>query len=293
MSIHIIAALARAASWLPLETNRGLGAFLGHLAWLFNSRSRVITEINLQLCFPDLPDNERMTLARQSLIETGKQITESAWIFHRPIEQTLSKIRPGQGQELIAQATALGKGLIMISPHMGNWELNNLTQSQRAALTFFYRSPRNKSLGELILKWRARLGGEPVSLDASGIRKAMKTLKQGGTLGILPDQEPDRVNGVFAPFFNESALTMTLLAKLARKNEAHLLFCVVERLPGAEGWAMHYLSADERMASTDLIEAATALNEGVERCIAICPAQYLWDYKRFYRRPDGSRRKYR
>jgi len=293
MTIQIIGALAKAISWLPLSINRALGAWIGQVAWSLNSRARRITEINLQLCFPDLSEEERLTLARKSVLETGRQLTESAWIFHRPIEQTLARIHPGQGQDLMTEARASAKGLIMISPHMGNWELPTLPLSQGAPFTYFYRNPRKSGMGGLLLKWRSHLGGQPATLEAAGIRRGMKVLKQGGTLGILPDQEPDRNNGVYAPMFGEPALTMTLLAKLAHKNNAHLLFCVAERLPGADGWAMHYLPADDRMASTDLVEATAALNEGVERCIALCPAQYLWDYKRFSTQEDGTRRSYR
>ncbi len=270
-----------------------LGALLGRLAWLLDTDARKVTEINLQLCFPDMPDQERRILARQSLVETGKQLTESAWIFHRPIEQMLARIQPGIGQDLHAEVRASAKGLIMISPHIGNWELCTLPLSQAAPFTYFYRSPRKQGMGQRLVQWRTHLGGQPATLDAAGIRKAMTLLKQGGTLGILPDQEPDADNGQFAPFFGEPALTMTLLSKLARKHDTQLLFCVAERLPHGKGWKMHYLPADPQIASTNLAEATAALNRGVEQCIALCPAQYLWDYKRFNTQVDGARRQYR
>lgn len=293
MSTRYIGTLARLASLLPLRINQALGASLGWVAWLSRASPRKITQINLQICFPNMPADERERLARRSLIETGKQIMECAWLWHRPRDQILTLIRTVEGQSMMDQARASDKGLIMVTPHMGNWELCPLPLSLNHRFTYFYRSPRKKSLEAHLIRWRANLGGEPATLDVSGIRQGMKILKQGGTLGILPDQEPDMNNGVFAPFFNEPALTMTLLTKLASKTGATVLFCVARRRAGGAGWDLHYLPADELIANSDPVVAATALNRTVERCIGLCTEQYLWDYKRFKTLEDGSLRNYR
>jgi len=181
----------------------------------------------------------------------------------------------------------------MISPHLGNWELCILLLSKQHPFTYFYRNPRQVGMGDLLIKWRSHLGGKPASLDAAGIRQGLKVLKKGEILGFLPDQEPDRDNGIFAPFFNEPALTMTLLSKVASKNDYPILFCAAERLPAAKGWRLHILPADKHIASKDVLEATTALNHGIEDCIGIMPEQYLWDYKRFQTKPDGTLRTYR
>ncbi|MFK7854160.1 MAG: lysophospholipid acyltransferase family protein [Granulosicoccus sp.] len=293
MSVHLINSLARILSWLPLNANRAIGGFLGKLAWTSNSSLRTITEINLGICFPDMPVSQRQLLAKNSLIETGKQLTECAWIWHRPTQQTSLKIKETVGLDLLTAAQASNKGVIVVSPHIGNWELCSLPLSATEKFTYFYRSPRTQGMDKLLIKWRAHLGGHPASLDATGIRDALKLLKKGGTLGILPDQEPDLNSGQFAPFFNQSALTMTLLPRLAQRSGAHVLLCIAERLPGAEGWRFHILPANPAISGADLSEATIAMNKDVERCIEICPAQYLWDYKRFSTCEDGSRRNYK
>ena len=292
MSVNVISTISKALSWLPLRTNQFLGAMIGQLSWLSHSSQRRITETNLRICYPGMPEDEIGLLARSSLVETGKQLTESAWIWHRPINQTLNKHIDVRGQSLLDDAIKAGKGVVMISPHLGNWELCILLLSQRHPFTYFYRSPRREGMGELLVKWRAHLGGKPASLDAAGIRQGLRVLKQGEILGFLPDQEPDQDNGVFAPFFNEPALTMTLLSKIAGKNDYPILFCAAERLPSAEGWRLHILPGDKEIASSNLQEATTALNKGVEDCIGLCPEQYLWDYKRFNTLTDGTRRSY-
>lgn len=279
-------------SWLPLRMNQMVGATIGLMVWMLKGKLRRITEINLKLCYPDHSDAQRRRLCRLSLIETGKQLTECAWIWHRPLPQIERKIIDIPGQELIDEAQQSGKGSLFVSPHLGNWELCSLPLSRNGAFTYFYRSPRNANLDSVLIRWRAHLRGEPASLDASGIRRGLKILKSGGIVGILPDQEPDRPNGIFAPFFGKPTLTITLLSKLAHRSGATVLYCVVERLPRGKGWRFHILPADAAVSGNDPLEAATALNAGVERCIALCPEQYMWSYKRFNTTPDGSPRPY-
>lgn len=277
---------------MPLAQVHLIGAMIGRLAWWQKGNARRITEINLQLCFPSMNAVERQSLAKQSLIETGKQLTECAWIWHRPQDQILAKIREWRGLALLEAALAENRGVIIVSPHIGNWELCSLPLSMHAPFTYFYRSPRNPSIDPLLIKWRAHLGGQPALLNAGGIRTGLRRLKAGGVVGILPDQEPDLDSGSFAPFFCESALTMTLLSKLANRSKARVLMCVCERLPEASGWRVHFLEADSAVSDTDIAKAVAAVNRDVERCVELCPEQYVWNYKRFKTLPDGSQRNY-
>jgi KDO2-lipid IV(A) lauroyltransferase len=277
---------------MPLALVHSIGAMIGRLAWWHKGNARRITEINLQLCFPSMNTAERQNLAKRSLIETGKQLIECAWIWHRPQAQIVAKIREWRGLSLFEDALAENRGVIIVSPHIGNWELCSLPLSMHAPFTYFYRSPRNPAIDPLLIKWRAHLGGQPALLNAGGIRTGLRILKSGGVVGILPDQEPDFENGHFAPFFGESALTMTLLSKLANRSKAKVLMCVCERLSNASGWRVNFLDADSAVSDADTAKAVAAVNRDVERCIALCPEQYVWNYKRFKTLPDGSPRNY-
>lgn len=265
---------------------------LGRSFWAVRSRARSVTEHNLMLCYPHLSKQQHKQLAYASLIHTGKQLTECAWIWNRAPNVTLACITEVIGRSILDDALHSEKGLIVVSPHMGNWELCNLVLSAKSDFTYFYRSPRNKALEPLLLKWRAHLGGSPATLDSSGIREALRVLKKGGTLGILPDQEPDLDGGIFVPFFNEPALTMTLLSRIAVKSGANIIYIVAERLCDRAGWRIHILKADQDTCNNDIVTSATAVNKDVARCISIDPEQYLWDYKRFNTKADGSRRAY-
>lgn len=292
MNASTIDVASKLLSLLPLALNQSVGTLLARAAWLGNSRARRITEFNIRHCFPDMPANEQAKLSYESLKHTGRQLAECAWIWNRPASQTQQLIRETRGEQLLKDALDSLEGVIVVSPHIGNWELCALPLSALAPFTYFYRSPRNEALDPLLLKWRAHLGGQPASLDAGGIREGLKIIKKGGMVGILPDQEPDPDNGVYAPFFNQPALTMTLLPRLAARSGAHVIYMVSERLPDAQGWRIHYLPADPTITDDNPEVAAAAVNRDVERCIQLCPAQYLWDYKRFNTLSDGTRRRY-
>lgn len=292
MNAKIIGIVLRVLGALPLSLNHWVGRCIARLAWITNSSARRTTEFNLQHCFPDMDEKKRQDLALNSLIHLGQQFTECGWIWHRPLAQTNPLIREVIGEQFLHDAIASKRGVIICTPHIGNWELSPLYVSAFGNLSYFYKNPRMSELGPLLLKWRSHIGGKPIPLDTGGIREALKVLKHGNLLGILPDQEPDQDNGVFAPFFNQAALTMTLLPRLAARSKAHVMYLVLERLPKSQGWRMHFLPSDTGIFDDDPQTAAAAINRDVERCIAIAPEQYVWSYKRFSAKTDGSRRRY-
>lgn len=293
MTAFLIDTTMRMLALLPLRMNQAVGRLIGRIAWWTNSSARRITSINLSLCYPDMPRQERDVLARASLLHTGMLLTECAWIWYRPSDTVNKFVADTVGQELLEAAFSSDRGSIFASPHIGNWELSNLIVSEQTELHYFYRSPRNKTLAPLLLKWRGGLGGIALELSATGIRDAIRVLKSGGAIGILPDQEPDMANGMFAPFMNTPVLTMTLLSRLAKKTNAEVLICFTERLPKARGWRLHVRRADEKIADADMSLATTALNRSIAHCVSAIPAQYLWDYKRFNALENGGRRNYK
>jgi len=225
-------------------------------------------------------------------IETGKALTEAAWIWTRPPTQLNALIKKTIGAEALEQAKSMSKGLLVATPHMGTWELCNLPLSRTQPITYLYKTPRFKELEQQLIEWRNNLNALPANVDARGIRALLKTLKSGGTVGLLPDQEPDRDAGTFAPFFGVPANTMTLVSKLAERGDATVVFCFAERLPKGRGWHMHYLKPEEGIYSSDKLASATAVNRTVERCVQHCPEQYIWNYKRFNLLKDGTSRAY-
>lgn len=277
---------------MPLRLNHAVGSTIGNLAWYLNTRERTIAMVNIDLCFTDKTDAEKKRLAHTSLKETGKALTEAAWVWTRPPKQLEALIVDTIGGDILQRAKETNKGLLVATPHMGTWELCNLPLSREQPITYLYKTPRFSVLEQQLISWRANLNALPANVNTRGIRQLLKQLKSGGTVGLLPDQEPDLEAGVFAPFFNVPANTMTLMPKLAERGKATIVFCFAKRLPKGRGWHMHYLAPDQAIYSEDKLLSATALNQTVERCVEHCPEQYAWNYKRFQLLPEGGNRVY-
>ena len=286
----LLAILMGLIALLPLRIAHGLGWLIGYLIIKIPNKQRRNALINIQLCYPDLSGEEAVAFRDRSLLEYGKTYAEIAYLWKRPVKKVLSLVTRTSGLELLERKD--GRGVIVLSPHLGAWEMAGLYLSSLGPTTTLYKP---QPLGDsLVREARARGGAELVPTDQHGIRRLLQALRQGAYLGILPDQEPKADRGsVFAPFFGVPAFTMLLINRLARKTGARVVFLFAERLPRGKGYSLHCLPASKEIDSDNDVEAATALNLGVEQCVRICPQQYVWAYKRFRSRPDGSLHPYR
>lgn len=281
---RLLTLLLRGISRLPIALSHRLGRFFGFLMLKIPNKQRRNALINIQTCFPRFTAAEALAFRARSLRDNGETYFEIAYLLLRPAEEVLGLIRRVSGADLLGRED--GRGVIVLSPHLGAWELAGLYLSSRGPTTTLYKPQR--VLDVLIFQARGRMGATLVPTTAQGVRRLMQALRRGEYVGILPDQEPKADRGaVFAPFFGVPAYTMLLVNRLARRTGARVVFVFAERLPAEQGFAIHCLPAPAGVASEDDVEAASALNLGVEQCIALCPGQYIWPYKRFRSRPEG------
>ena len=284
----LVATFAR----LPFSVIQRTGAVLGGLLYELSSELRRVSLTNLGVAYPDMDMRERRALARRALVETGKSMAEAGAIWRWEPEAVLDLVTDVVGEELLDDAYGEGRGVIMLSPHIGAWELAGLYLSSQYTMTSMYRPPRAEDLGPLMRQARERAGAQLVPTDASGVRAVMQALKRGEMVGLLPDQDPGPEAGVFAPFFGKEANTMTLVSRLAQRTGAPTLFIVAERLPGAAGFRLHVEPASPELASTDLTTSLTALNADIEALIRRFPEQFQWGYRRYRTRPAGEPKLY-
>jgi KDO2-lipid IV(A) lauroyltransferase len=290
--ILLIKFLLYTMALLPLPVVHVLGSLLGRIAYRYAKRMRRIVHINLELCFPELSQQEREDLAKQSFQEIGKTMLEAGPLWLWSIGHVMGLIREVSGQEYLDAAIKSGKGAIIVSPHLGAWEIVGHYFAKHRPMTILYRPPRMKALEGLIVKSRKKGGCNLAATDARGVRTLFKSLSQGELVGILPDQDPGREAGVFASFFGVPTNTMALLPRLAHKTGAPVLMAFAQRLPKGKGYHLHIQPAPDCVHSADTVEAATCLNQGVEDSIKTIPEQYQWGYKRFRTRPEGEKKIY-
>ncbi len=277
-------------SRLPRGASQFLGRLIGRLNWLFKTRSYQVTHANLSLCFPDMEKGEREYLEQQSLMNTGQTLMEipAAWLASpEQLGQWINRI---SGEHLLDTAIAEGKGVIILLPHIGNWELFNLYYSARGKMTALYQPPRKAYLREMMKRIRHRFGNELVATNARGITRLYRRLEEGGTVIVLPDQVP--ASGIYVPFFGVDALSDKLISRLVQKTGARVVAATVTRLENGQ-FEVGIKAADDTIYSDDIVTSVRAVNKTVEDCVREIPAQYQWEYKRFRERPAGQKKVYR
>ena len=290
---YLIAGLLRMVSYLPLGAAQFIGKWLGLLAWKLGGRPKKITDINLDICLPELTEEQRRDLSRDSLAHTGMTALEIPLMWEWPVDKCLGLIKETEGLELVDEALATGKGLILLAPHLGNWELAGLFFSSRYKMAALYSPPHIKEFEDYMSRVRGRLGSELVRGDRKGLMRLMGILKEGGVAGILPDQSPRGKTNAYAPFFGMDVMTMTLVGKLVQKTGANVLVTYAERLPNGEGFKILVTPAEPGIGADDAVAGATALNQSVEKVVRMAPEQYQWEYKRMRHRPPGNPNPYK
>lgn len=288
LKYFLIAGFLRIAGSMPLAMAQFIGKWSGLLAWHLNGRSRKVTDTNLRICLPELSAEEQKRLSRESMAHTGMTALEIPLMWEWPVEKCLGLIHETRGLGKVDEALATGKGLILLAPHLGNWELAGLFFSSRYKMAALYSPPHIKEFEDYMIKVRGRLGSELVRGDRKGLMRLMGILKEGGVAGILPDQSPRGKTNAFAPFFGMEVRTMTLVNKLIQKTGANVLVTYAERLPDGAGFRMVVEDATPGNGDDDVVAAATALNLSVEKVVRMSPEQYQWEYKRLRHRPPGE-----
>lgn len=288
MKLFVARLLIRFLSLMPLRLLHTLAVPLGALAWYLPSRKHGVIAANLAIAFPDLDSTQRRQLHRAHLIEMIRLVLETGAVWHWSAERLVRHVPDVEGLDALRQAEQEGRGLLILSAHLGNWEILTLFTSLQMPLAGLYRAPGNDRINRAITRSRERFGGQLIASGSPAMRGLLRQLKDGKAAGILVDQQPKQGEGVFVPFFGQPALTMTLAHRLAMKTGCAVFFAHSERLPRGRGWALGYTRADEAFYDEKPQVALGAMHAWLEQAISDRPAQYLWRYKRFGLQPEGA-----
>lgn len=268
---------------LPLRLLYRLGGLFGWLVYWSSGRYAARLRDNMRLAGIAHSEAAYQKMLHDNIRETGRGVLELPWVWRRPLPQVLDSVKACQGWNLVEAAHARGNGVILLTPHLGCFEIISLYVGVRRPMTIMYRAPRWRFLDKLMHEGRARGQIKLVGADLGGVRQMFKTLKQGGIIGVLPDQAPGNGEGEWAPFFGRPAYTMTLIGRLVEMRSAAVFMCVGERLPGGAGYSLQFSPLE--FVSDASIPAQ--MNRALEQVIRTLPTQYLWSYNR-YKVPRGA-----
>ncbi|MBA3022465.1 MAG: lysophospholipid acyltransferase family protein [Gammaproteobacteria bacterium] len=268
---------------LPLSLLYRLGGPFGWLVYWSSGRYASRMRENLRLAKLADSDSEYRKLLHANIREAGRSVLELPWVWRRPLQQVVDSVVACHGWEHIETAQAEGKGVIMLTPHIGCFEVIGLYLAEKFPMTCMYRPPRYPSLDKLMHQGRERGHMKLAPTDLGGVRLLLKALKRGEVIGVLPDQAPGNGEGEWAPFFGRPAYTMTLLGRLVQASGASVVMCLSERLPRGAGYALHF----SPLSFDSVTSVPVQLNAALETLIRQHPEQYLWSYNR-YKVPRGA-----
>jgi KDO2-lipid IV(A) lauroyltransferase len=283
--------LFRLLARVPMPLMHRLGAMLGWLVWLCAPHYRRRFKANAESA-GFAPDQYRPAIAA-----AGQMASELPWLWLRPQgESVLPRVVRWEGVEAFETAMQAKKGVILVAPHLGSWEMCGQAIGERffeafGPITALFRPARKKWMADLIAAGsRDRPGLQTLPTNNTGVRGLIRTLRNGGYTGILPDQVPPLGQGAWVPFLGRPAYTMTLLPRLAQQTGAACFLSVCERLPRGAGYVIRFepivgTALTDPKASVE--DAAAAMNDGIGRLIHSLPGQYVWDYAR-YKEPRGE-----
>jgi Kdo2-lipid IVA lauroyltransferase/acyltransferase len=261
-------------SFLPLWLLHALGWLLGWVAFLGSAtyRQRFLANARQAGIAP--------AQWRQAVGESGKLVAElpRLWFGAAPPIHW-------DGEALVARALEAGKGIVFLTPHLGCFEVTAQAYAQRFGqygqpITVLFRPPRQAWLARWVANARVRSGMDTAPTSLAGVKQLIKALRVGQCVGLLPDQVPPQGLGLWLPFFQRDAYTMTLSARLAAQGGATVLIAWGERLPWGRGYTVH-VQALPGALPTDLAQATASISQAMEALITQCPSQYLWGYARY------------
>ncbi len=282
------------ARW-PLGLLHPLGAALGWITYALSPSYRHRLKAHT--------DQVGLSRAQRwsSVAHAGRMVAELPRLWARPAGVRLGDRVRWTHPEVVDQALAKGKGVVLLSAHQGCFEICAQAYAERFGaqqpITALYRPAKQAWLARILEHARNREHLHTAPATLTGVRQLLRALKSGQTLGMLPDQVPPEGLGVWAPFFGKPAYTMTMVTKLAYQTGATMVWLRGERLGF---WQRHKVGADfivhaqapgaalvEAVRLGDPAQSAIALNREMEAMVMQCPQQYLWGYNR-YKQPKAD-----
>lgn len=286
-TVYLIArALAAMISLLPTPWVIGIGAAIGRLAGRLMGRLRSRAETQLQSRLGlDAPDARRV--ARDVFANVGRVGAEIV-LLPRLIRVLPQYVQlPAEDEACLEQALAEGKGALVVTAHLGNWELlaQRLVATGHQAVTLARKSP-NPHIGRWLLARREAGGLRTLNRGgAETIRGMLSALRRGALLGVLIDQDT-KVDAVHVPFFGVPAATPVAAAKLVLRRRIPVLAVFIHRVSTG-----HQLRV-QRVAlpiEGDRQQQALALTADLTACIEAAvresPAEWVWFHERWKTAP--------
>ncbi len=277
----LLSALLQVLRWLPLGWARALGRAAGGLAYHLARGTRRLGERHLSVAFPEADAAFVRRTLRACFRGLGENLMENV-VAHR-LDGRLAEYVAIEGEACLEAALAEGRGVIVVTAHLGNWELAARALVARGReVVAIARRFHDPGLGRLVERHRAE-GGVKTLLrgERSTPFRMVRHLKRGGALFMLVDQDTD-VPSLFAPFFGRLAKTPRAPADLSLRLGAPVVAGFIERREGGHRLRFERIEAPRSGdAERDAVKLTEAINRAIEAEIRRRPADWVWFHRRW------------
>lgn len=267
-----------------------VGANLGMLGYRPLAIRREVVERQVRAAFPSLPAEEVRRIARASYANLGRTTAETALLPLYDRERIIDMFEEVEGWSIVEERLARGKGLILVTGHLGNWEIGGAYLAARGVpMQAVARYMENPLFDGYLTRTRERIGMRIVH-DDEAVRRVPRSLRDGNAVAFLVDQGAVGLASIWVPFFKRLAKTPRGPAVFALRLGAPVVFGAAIRQPSGR-FRLTFEPIDS--TSTGNLEAdveriVTDYTATLERWVRRAPEQYFWQHRRWKHQRPGT-----
>jgi KDO2-lipid IV(A) lauroyltransferase len=281
----------RVVGMLPRRPARWLGAAIGGLAFYALGRLRRVGARNLELAFPEMQGVDRDAILRRVYRNLGYLLAEFC-LMPRYTPEGASEFIRYEGLENFIRARDRGKGVLVLTGHLGAWELSSFYHSLMGRpMGMVIRRLDNPLVDQFVNRIRCLHGNRVIHKDDFA-RGLIASMRAGETVGILMDTNMTPPQGVFVPFFGVPACTASGMARVAAKTGAAVVPGFLLWEESDQRYVLRFGEELEVVRTADHEQDAmtntAAFTAAIERYIRQYPEQWLWMHRRWKTRPPGE-----
>ena len=275
---------------LSLRRAGDIGEWIGRLGYRPLGVRRDVVERQVRSAFPGLAEDDVKRIAVASYEHLGRTTIETAIVPEYSQREVLDLFERVDGWDIIERARATGRGALLVSGHIGNWELGGSYMAARGIpLGVVTRRMQNPLFDTYLNMTRQRLGMDVIH-DADAVRKVPRLVRSGGMVAFLFDQGAAGLASTWVPFFGRLAKTPKGPAVLALRLDVPVIFACAMRMPSGRFLMsfeeLHVPHTGERDRDVDAM--VNAYTGALERWVRKYPGQYFWHHRRWKHQQPGT-----
>ena len=272
----------RGASWV--------GGLIGRFVYSPIGIRAGVVERQIAAAFPEFSRQRVVEVSRRSYDSLGRTSIETAVLPGTSSQHVLDRVERVEGWELVEAAMAQGKGLLIVTGHLGNWEFGGAYFAARGVpIDVVARGMANPIFDAYLTRTRREIGMEVIR-DKDAVRRTPRSLRDNRAIAFVSDHDALGMASTFVPFFGRPAKTPRGPAVFALRFDVPTVFVAVVRQPSGRYAILIEPVVVERTGDreADIDAIVLRYTQILERLVREHPEQYFWQHRRWRRQPPDT-----